>query len=456
LKIQRYTIILTALTTLYFVAGKLGLTLAFVNPSATAVWPCSGIALAALLILGYRVWPAILLGAFFVNLTTAGTLMTSMGIATGNTLEGIVGAWLVNRWAGGRNAMYQTRDVFAFTILASILSTTIAATIGTASLNIGGLVDPNTFGRVWLTWWLGDAVGIAVVAPLLLFWVRRPVRSFRVVELLEFMATLVVLAVAAGMIFLLPSSEKHSLEYLVIPILMWAAFRFGQREAATALVLLSAAAIGGTLQSRGPFSADSPHESLLLLQSFLGVIGITTLVLAAEVAERRRAESDARTLAVSDPLTGLGNYRKLLDALEAEIQRSERTGRPFTFLLLDVDDLKKINDVHGHVVGSRALCRFASVLRLNSRTIDTVARYGGDEFAIVLPESDRPAAAEVCRRITEGLASEHEQPALKASMGIASWPHDGGTIEALLRSADQALYEMKNGRSPVVHLPDGK
>jgi diguanylate cyclase (GGDEF)-like protein len=152
---------------------------------------------------------------------------------------------------------------------------------------------------------------------------------------------------------------------------------------------------------------------------------------------------NVRQLAVSDPLTGLANYRRLVDALEAEIQRSRRTGRPFSLLLFDLDELKKINDNYGHLVGSRALCRVASVLRVNSRTIDTVARYGGDEFALILPETGTNAANEVALRICDRVASDGELPPVSVSAGIAAYAQDGETIEALVAAAVQALYRTK-------------
>jgi diguanylate cyclase (GGDEF)-like protein len=152
---------------------------------------------------------------------------------------------------------------------------------------------------------------------------------------------------------------------------------------------------------------------------------------------------NVRLLSVSDPLTGLANYRRLVDALEAEIQRSRRTGRPFSLLLFDLDGLKKINDNYGHLVGSRALCRVANVLRVNFRTIDTVARYGGDEFALILPETGINAAHEVARRICNRVASDTELPPISVSAGIAAYAVDGETIEALVGAADQALYRTK-------------
>ena len=165
---------------------------------------------------------------------------------------------------------------------------------------------------------------------------------------------------------------------------------------------------------------------------------------AFDLTERKRAESRVRLLTITDPLTGLGNYRQLLDVLHAEIERSGRTGRTFAVLLLDLDGLKKINDGCGHLVGSRALCRLGDVLRGLCRSIDTAARYGGDEFAIILPETTAAAAERVASRIRCRLAKDTEQPALRASIGVAAFPRDGKTIEALLKAADRELYEMKS------------
>src|SRR6266568_3311792 len=170
----------------------------------------------------------------------------------------------------------------------------------------------------------------------------------------------------------------------------------------------------------------------------------TTLISAFDLTERKRAESQAQLLAITDPLTGLGNYRRLLDVLHAEIERSGRTGRPFAILLLDLDGLKKINDGYGHLGGSRALCRLADILHVNCRAIDTAARYGGDEFAVILPETTAAAAGLVASRIRSRIAADSEQPAFTASIGVAIYPRDGKTIEALLRTADRELYGMKS------------
>ena len=446
---SRNLAVLVALAALYFVAGKLGLRLAFVNASATAVWAPTGLALAAFLLLGYRVWPAILLSAFLVNVTTAGSVATSISIAVGNTLEGVVGAYLVNRLAGGRDAFERARDVFGFALVAAVVSTMVSATWGVTTLVLAGWAEWANHGSVWFTWWLGDAAGDLVVAPFLVLWGTGVLRPWKRRRLFEASALLASLTFVAGIVFcgFFPSQVKsYPLEFLCLPFFVWAAFRFGQREVATAVVLLSGIAVWGTLRGFGPFARSTQNESLLLLQAFMGVMAVTTVALAAVVAERRRAEMQLRHLSVSDALTGIGNYRHLMSTLDGEMRRSQRSERPLAVLFLDLDDLKGINDRHGHLAGNRALCRVADALRRSCRVIDTIARFGGDEFAVVLPETAEAAARQVARRVQGELALDMETPGLSLSVGVAQYPRDGETAEALLGAADRALYADKARR----------
>jgi diguanylate cyclase (GGDEF)-like protein/PAS domain S-box-containing protein len=166
-------------------------------------------------------------------------------------------------------------------------------------------------------------------------------------------------------------------------------------------------------------------------------------VIAEDVTAQRASEDHLRHLAATDALTGLANYRRLSEILESEIKRSERTARPFAVLLFDLNGMKRINDSHGHLAGNRALCRLADIFRASCRSIDTAARYGGDEFAIVLPESGHQEANAVGRRVCERLSSDNEEPLLSVSFGIAVYPEDGATVDALLQAADRALYDMK-------------
>ncbi|HEY2923423.1 MAG TPA: MASE1 domain-containing protein [Candidatus Eisenbacteria bacterium] len=288
-----------AVTAAYMVAGKIGLSLAFVNASATAVWPPTGIALGAFLVLGYRIWPGLLLGAFLVNVTTTGDVATSIGIAVGNTLEGLLGCHLVRRFAGGRHVFDHATTIFKFAVLAGLVSTAVSATIGVTTLSLGGFAPWSEFGAILLTWWLGDGAGALVVTPLVVLWWLNPRVSWNRREWGEFAILLVLLVVLALLVFsgLSPFHSKHyPVQYLCLPALVWTAFRFGQRESATASALLSGIAIHGTLQGFGPFAGRPVNESLLLLQGFLAVVSIMVIATAAVVIGRRRVEQSVRVL----------------------------------------------------------------------------------------------------------------------------------------------------------------
>ena len=175
-------------------------------------------------------------------------------------------------------------------------------------------------------------------------------------------------------------------------------------------------------------------------------------IIALDVTEQRTLEDQLRLQASTDSLTGLANHRRLFETLHTEICRSKRTGREFSLLLLDLDGLKKINDQFGHLAGDRALCRLGQILRDCCRSIDTPARHGGDEFAMVLPETGVAAATLVARRICEVLEREAEEPALSVSLGIANYPREADTIGTLLHAADRALYAMKDKRPGAVRV----
>ena len=181
----------------------------------------------------------------------------------------------------------------------------------------------------------------------------------------------------------------------------------------------------------------------------LSKVASYAIILCGALIDQARLFDQVRTMAVSDSLTGLANYRRLIAVIESELERSRRTQRPFSVVLLDMDGLKTINDRYGHLVGSRSLVRLGKILRSHSRAIDTAARYGGDEFALVLPEAAKDIATRVASRIRERLAAEPEEPQLSVSAGIAAYPEDGDTPEKLLGAADRMLYRMKHRGSPI-------
>jgi diguanylate cyclase (GGDEF)-like protein len=208
------------------------------------------------------------------------------------------------------------------------------------------------------------------------------------------------------------------------------------------VALLNAACHMAALFSRQLFDGPFFFAELSKVASY-------AIILGGALIDQARLFDQVRSLAVSDPLTGLANYRRLIAVIETELDRSRRTQRPFSIVLLDMDGLKTINDRYGHLVGSRSLVRLAKILRNHSRAIDTPARYGGDEFALVLPEAPHEIASRVSSRIRERLASEVEEPGLSVSAGIAAFPEDGDTAEKLLGAADRALYRMKHRGSAI-------
>jgi len=274
-----------AICLLYVVSGKIGLSFATVNPSATAIWPPTGIALASLLLFGNRVIPAIFVGAFVVNVTTAGTIGTSLGIALGNTLEGYVGAYLINRFANGLHAFSTVNSIFKFFFFASIISTMVSADIGLIMLLVSKLASWKDFVPVWLTWWLGDMSGSLIITPLFLVWGTSSRLNIYFRNTVHILLTYFVLLLTTWIVFsgILPYA------YLCIPIAVWIAFWFGRRGASIATILVAGIAIFCTLHGFGPF-VIGPNQSLIFLQLFLGILSLTSLTFASLVHTIRKSE----------------------------------------------------------------------------------------------------------------------------------------------------------------------
>src|SRR5215831_4025137 len=212
----------------YVLAAKLSLRLATVHPSASPFWPPTGIAIVTLLLLGLRYWPAIFVGAFIANLTTAGSVLTSMGIGAGNCLEAVTAAYLVSRFASGKDVFDSTWGILRFALYGGILSSAIAATLGVTSLALGGFAPWHEYGIIWRTWWLGDAAGALVFAPFLLLWSANVRWKWSRSQIVEAAALLTSTLLISEMVF---GSMFHThirndpWTFLVTPFLIWAAFR---------------------------------------------------------------------------------------------------------------------------------------------------------------------------------------------------------------------------------------
>lgn len=282
-------LVILLLAGLYFFAGKFGLSLAFLHPSASPVWIPTGLAIASMLLVGYWVWPGIFIGAFLVNIFTAGTVATSLAIAAGNTLEALSAAYLINRFAHGLQVFEKPADVGRFATVC-LISTALCAAVGVTALAAAGFAPWQRYGSIWATWWLGDLVGALTITPVLVAWTLEPVffDRKRTIEILALYALIFSLAVVSF------SGRSGVVQYVPnlfhLPIIIWAAFRFGLRGVTLFTFTLSAAAVWGTLAGFGPFASFDPNTALLMLQAFMGTIALTGLVLASLVRQQRVAE----------------------------------------------------------------------------------------------------------------------------------------------------------------------
>jgi PAS domain S-box-containing protein len=293
----------------YFICAEFGFRLAFAVKQVTAVWPPTGIALAALLLLGFRVWPGIWLGAFISNAFSGEPIVTAAGIAAGNTLGPVLGAFALHRFAGFDNALERVRDVLSLVVFGSALAMIVTATNGVANLAASGIVPWGSYGSVWWVWWAGDAMGVLVVAPLLLTWLtpRRHARRAtpRAAEIVIVGTALLTTAWFSFM-------SSLPLAFPVYPFVIWTALRGGQRETSLAVAVIAAIAIWGTAHNLGPFASGSFDHRLVLLMAFMAVLAVTGLVLGAIVAERRSAGVDLR------------QARAALRGREEQLQAAER------------------------------------------------------------------------------------------------------------------------------------
>jgi PAS domain S-box-containing protein len=289
---KRIVLLNLALALVYFVLARMGLEFAYVQEMATLIWMPTGLSLAAVLLGGYRLLPGVALGAFLTPLASPVPLWVCFATSAGNTLEAFLGALFLTRFTDFQISFPRIRDVRNFLLWAALLSTTASATVGVGTLCTAGIVAWEQFPAVWLIWWLGDAVGNMLVAPLILVWNRLP--RWQLDNWLEFalvlaLTSLVTLAVFGGWIPS-PRVEPYPLAFLVFPLLIWGALRFEQYGCTAANFVVAALAAWMTLVGKGPFAAFGLQERIAMLSVFMMLTIVPAQLLAASMSERRHAE----------------------------------------------------------------------------------------------------------------------------------------------------------------------
>jgi two-component sensor histidine kinase len=304
----------------YFAIAYLGLQLASLNPSATPIWPATGLAIATTLLWGYRVTPAIFVAAFLVNQLTAGSVFTSFAIAVGNTLEATVAVYFMRAWGNGDQTFETPTGVAKFALIC-LAATAISATIGVGSLFLGDYVAANNLVPVWLTWWMGDLAGALVVAPVILLWARSAPDQLTKTSITFLAAAAVGVIAFSPLMYQTPARDP--LGFLAILPLLWAALRRGPRDTATVALILASFAVWGTMAQGGPFARSNLNDSFLLLLMFVISTAVPSLVLSADVAERQRAQDQERLL-LRELSHRVGNT---LAVLQSIFRRSVRHAR---------------------------------------------------------------------------------------------------------------------------------
>ena len=357
----------------YYVTGRLAVLLAIPPGIATAVWPPSGVALAAVLLWGYSVWPGIWLGSVLVNFGTlydGGSVASAVrsvlvvgNIGLGSTLQAVLGAFLVQRWTGTRAPFDRAWDVFKF-VGAEALSCSVAPSLGATGMCLAGFTNWSAFEYTWWTWWMGDLVGVLVVAPVLLVWSTPPQIRWDLRRSVEAAALVALMLVVSGAVFAIPfrfTIRQIPLTYMNVPLVLWAAFRFGRRGVVILVLAASILATLGTIQHTGPYATERANESLMLLQTFVGVLAVTGLVLAVTLSERRRAEEalqnahddlERRVLERTSDLTETNRLlRVAIDGRTREQKALTESEERFRSVVESANDAVVQADSRGNIIG---------------------------------------------------------------------------------------------------------
>lgn len=494
--IIRFVILNLLVAIAYAIGVKLSHEFATLQGAVASVWFPSGMTLALVYFLGDRILLGIICGSILgifqsllaidPPLSVFNFVLINTACALGNTLQPLIATYLIKKFARHQNIFSRVNTVVLY-IAAAIFSPMISAALGMSSLCVAQVVPWQGYGIGWLTWWLASALAHLVFTPTILLW-KNFWQVYRHRSFWEIGAMLILFAIVSWCSFGL----KYRLEYLLLPILIWTVIRYGSFFASLLVSVISLIGIFASAQGYGFYDKGSPNESLLLLQSFMAVFSLTSLILSAVIEEKEAAQlslnqtlenlenlvtdrtakleqSEAlltqanlelQKLVNVDGLTQVANRRCFDTRLELEWQRLSREAQPISLILFDIDYFKRYNDSYGHQTGDDCLTLVAQTVKKTlARPADLVARYGGEEFAVILPNTDEKGAitvAEQIRTAVTNLGINHQNSDISdivtISLGVASLlPTPTQDPSILIKQADIVLYRAKHqGRNQSV------
>ena len=497
------TILLTVgIAIVYTLLGKLGQVTALPPGNVTAIWSPSGFALAMILLVGRRAWAGILLGAFiintiaFIDFSTSFTIITSLmaglTICFGSLAQAILGAALIKHYANASDFMMSLKSFISFIIIVPIMSL-ISSSIGVTALFLTGFIPHELLGETWITWWIGDGVGILIFTPLILIWKEKAEFSWNGRNIFEFSILLVLIALVSVFAFgfgakLFHLNHSYPLEFIVWPFLIYIALRHTQHAVIISILLVASIAIWQTIMGNSPFLVGGLNQTLLMLQLYLSVVTITIFLISILVRERQQVESnlhktmndlnmmnqdlealvvertkelkkataEAQNLARIDCLTGLYNRLAFNEHASRLHDLAQRFDRPYTVAIIDIDDFKHINDTFGHHAGDEALKTLADIISESSRITDIKSRIGGEEFSIIFPDTSLEIGVQQAEKLRKALENklikfESYEFRITITTGIAQSNAESENFYNIMTRADDALYEGKRtGKNKVV------
>ena len=435
-----YLIKILLIAEAYFISTKLGLQFTFFNGNIALIWPPLGIALATILLMGYGAIPGLILGAFAAAFSTGAPILYSFITAIGNPLAVIVSFILIKRFTSFRPQLDTLNSVIFLLIFGALVGPFFSAIIGSVGFLVSGLESWSNFLMIWLKWWLGDAMGVIIFAPFLLTWLSHPSLKSQHTKILESSLIFGLLILLVYVVFgnQLNSEISYSLYYLIFPLAFWAALRIDSRGVATINLVAMVISVWGTIHGFGPFINSTPQSSLIYMSSIITVF-ITALILSGAIAERKTMEGKLTQQSNHDYLTGL--YNRLF--FDEEIKRLNNSRQfPISVIMADVDHLKKVNDTLGHDQGDQVLKNIALLFNRVFRKEDIVAHLSGDEFAMLLPNTNLPSLKKLLKRVYSEISlfnQAHPELPIHLSFGYFCAQKDN-KIEDCLKKADKLMY----------------